>query len=73
MGHNIYIYKYTKQKKMKNSNEILNDLNKLINDENYLVRIEVVRQGYRLDKLINDEHFFVREIAAEKLKELQNQ
>jgi hypothetical protein len=45
----------------------------LINDRDSLVRLEVARQGYGLDKLINDEIFHVREIAAEKLRELQNQ
>ena len=45
---------------------IEHNLEELINDERWGVRLEVARQRYGLDKLINDEHWFVREEAAEQ-------
>ena len=42
------------------------NLNILINDEDYLIRAAVAEQGYGLDKLINDESEFVRIIVAEQ-------
>ena len=39
------------------------DWDKLINDEDWSVRVAVAKQGYGLDKLINDENWEVREAA----------
>ena len=36
----------------------------LVNDIDWVIRLEVAKQGYGLDKLINDEHWFVREEVA---------
>ena len=47
-------------------------LDKLINDEDYDVRCEVAKQGYGLDILVDDENYEVRDIARQKLKELNN-
>ena len=44
----------------------------LINDKNWEVRYEVARQCFGLDKLINDEDYDVRNIAKQKLNELNN-
>ena len=39
---------------------IEDNLNKLVNDKNWFVRLELARQGYGLDKLVNDEDESVR-------------
>ena len=44
----------------------------LINDEDWGVRYEVARQGYGLDVLINDKDCYVRDMAKQKLNELNN-
>lgn len=41
-------------------------LDKLINDENWLVRKEVAKQSYGLDILVNDENWLVRRVVAEQ-------
>ena len=43
-------------------------LDRLVDDENCLVREAVAEQGYGLDKLINDEYKDVREAAKAALK-----
>ena len=42
------------------------NLNILINDEDYEIRRVIAEQGYGLDKLINDEDWGVRKIVAEQ-------
>lgn len=44
-----------------------------VNDEIYLVRIAVARQGKYLDVLSNDKNLYVRNVAKKKLKELKNE
>ena len=45
---------------------IEDNLEKLVNDEDWFVRREVAKQGYGLDKLVNDEYLFVRlEVARQ--------
>ena len=39
-------------------------LDKLINDENWRVRMYIAEQGYGLDRLVDDESCFVREAVA---------
>ena len=53
---------------MKNNNN--NNLEELINDKDWEVRVEVAKQGYGLDKLINDESWRVRDISREMLSKL---
>ena len=46
---------------------IEDNLEELVNDENWYVRGEVAKQGYRLDKLVNDEHWYARgEVAKQR-------
>lgn len=39
-------------------------LDKLINDENWPIRMYVAEQGYGLDRLVDDESCFVREAVV---------
>jgi len=39
-------------------------LDKLVNDDHWLVRVSVAEQGYGLDVLVNDEVWLVREAVA---------
>ena len=47
-------------------------LDKLINDADWKVRYEVSKQGYVLDILINDKNWIVRNMAQQKLNELND-
>ena len=47
-------------------------LDVLINDKDYYVRCEVAKQGFGLDILVDDKDFDVKNIARQKLKELNN-
>ena len=39
---------------------IEDNIEELVNDEDWFVRLEVAKQGYGLDKLVNDEDWYVR-------------
>ena len=51
---------------------IEDNIEDLINDEDWHVRSEVAKQGYGLDRLVNDKHDFVRREATRQLELRKN-